>query len=88
MFCYGTLEGKVSLIAMDFSKSPIEALHKWEIPEKGSRSPVTCLSIMDKTGEIYIGRSDGSIEIWIFIETLESDGSQAVSQLLLIALLF
>ncbi|XP_015790248.1 Bardet-Biedl syndrome 7 protein homolog [Tetranychus urticae] len=78
-FTYGTLEGKVALISLDFSKNPLKAVHKWEIPEKGSRAQVNCIAMMESTGELYIGRSDGSIEVWIFVETLEADGSQSIN---------
>lgn len=79
MFIYGTLEGKTALVSLDFSKNPLKAIHKWEIPEKGSAPQVSCLAMMETTGELYIGRSDGSIEVWVFSESLEADGSQSVS---------
>ena len=78
LFLYGTLEGKVSLVSLDFDSHPMAAIHKWEIPEKGSRAQVTCLAMMEATGELYIGRSNGAIEVWIFSETLEADGTQSV----------
>ena len=61
---YGTLDGKVALVSIDFIKKPLEPLHKWEIPEKGSKSSVTCLAISESVAELYIGRSDGSVEVW------------------------
>ena len=60
---YGTLDGKVALVSIDFSKKPLEPLHKWEIPEKGSRSSVTCLAIAESVAELYVGRSDGNVEV-------------------------
>lgn len=69
----------MALIQLSFSEAPLKAIHKWEIPEKGTKAPVTCLSMMEACGELYIGRSDGSIEIWILTETIEANGSQTVS---------
>lgn len=80
LFLYGTLEGKVSLVSLDFDRNLMAAIHKWEIPEKGSRAQVTCLTIQESTGELYIGRSNGAIELWIFSETLDADGNQSVSE--------
>lgn len=60
---YGTLDGKVALVSIDFSKKPLEPLHKWEIPEKGSKSSVTCLAISESAAELYVGRSDGNVEV-------------------------
>lgn len=60
---YGTLDGKVALVSIDFNKKPLEPIHKWEIPEKGSRSSVTCLAIAESAAELYIGRSDGNVEV-------------------------
>ncbi|XP_015791034.1 Bardet-Biedl syndrome 7 protein homolog [Tetranychus urticae] len=35
--------------------------------------------MMESTGELYIGRSDGLIEVWVFVETLESNGSLLIN---------
>ena len=66
------LDGKVALVSIDFSKKPLEPLHKWEIPEKGSRSSVTCLAIADSAAELYVGRSDGNVEVFKSSEFLIS----------------
>ncbi|CAG2166581.1 unnamed protein product [Oppiella nova] len=78
LVCYGTLDGKVALVSIDFSKKPLEPLHKWEIPEKGSKPSVTCISIADSAAELYIGRSDGNVEIWSFTETLSENGEEMI----------
>jgi hypothetical protein len=67
ILCYGTLDGKVAFVSLEFSKKPLEPLHKWEIPEKGSKSSVTCLAIAENASELYIGRSDGNVEVLIFL---------------------
>jgi hypothetical protein len=67
ILCYGTLDGKVAFVSLEFSKKPLEPLHKWEIPEKGSKSSVTCLAIAENLSELYIGRSDGNIEVLTFL---------------------
>ncbi|RWS16252.1 hypothetical protein B4U79_07615 [Dinothrombium tinctorium] len=77
-FVYGTLDGKVSLIELDFSQSTLDAKHIWEVPERGTRAPVQCISAMESTGELYIGRADGNIEIWIFSENCDADGNDYV----------
>ena len=76
---YGTMEGKVALIKIYFNQTPLKVIHKWKISGKETKAPVTCLSMMEDCGELYIGRSDGSIEIWVLIETIEANGSQIVS---------
>jgi len=65
LICYGTLDGKVALVSLEFTKKPLEPLHKWEIPEKGSKSSVTCLAIAESAAELYIGRSDGNVEVFM-----------------------
>ncbi|XP_015791083.1 Bardet-Biedl syndrome 7 protein-like [Tetranychus urticae] len=76
---YGTIEGKVALISLDFGFNEVNAEHKWQIPDKGYRSQVNCITMMESTGELYIGRSDGLIEVWVFMETLESNGSLLIN---------
>ncbi|CAG2114681.1 unnamed protein product, partial [Medioppia subpectinata] len=78
LVCYGTLDGKVALVSIDFSKKPLEPLHKWEIPDKGSKPSVTCISIADSAAELYVGRSDGNVEIWSFAETLNENGEEMI----------
>ncbi|XP_054159812.1 Bardet-Biedl syndrome 7 protein-like [Oppia nitens] len=78
LIIYGTLDGKVALVSIDFNRKPLEPLHKWEIPEKGSRSSVTCLAMAESAAELYIGRSDGNIEIWSFTETLNESGEEMI----------
>lgn len=63
LICYGTLEGRVALVSLDFSKNPLEPLHKWEIPEKGTKNSVTCIVITENGSELCIGRSDGNVEV-------------------------
>lgn len=44
-FCYGTLDGRLSLVKMDFSASPLKAQHCWEIHLPRSRAAVQCLAV-------------------------------------------
>ncbi|RWS26652.1 hypothetical protein B4U80_03066 [Leptotrombidium deliense] len=78
LFTYGTLEGKTAMVKLDFTQSALEAKHRWEIPEKGTRAPVHCISAMEKSGELYIGRSDGNVEIWTFSESCDADGHEFI----------
>lgn len=77
-FCYGCSDGKVSLIGVDFSKKPNVPKHHWEIPERGSKAPVECISCNESGDEIVIGRSDGSIELWTFSANMAADGTGEV----------
>lgn len=78
LLCYGTLDGKIALVSINFNKDPLEPLHKWEIPEKGTRASVNCLAITEELSEIYVGRSDGNVEIWSFVETLGENGEEMI----------
>lgn len=43
-FCYGTSNGRLSLLRIDFGKSPIEAEHLWEVNLEQSKSAVQCIT--------------------------------------------
>lgn len=82
---YGTLDGKVSLITIDFkSTEDPEPTHRWDLPTlmgdpRASRSAVNCLELSDQAQELFIGRADGNIEIWAFNEIINDQGQDAVS---------
>ena len=75
---YGTLDGKIALVTFRFiGRGQLEPLHSWELPtseQTGIAQPVTCLMVSANKPEFYVGRSDGSIEIWRFTETLDEEG--------------
>lgn len=63
--CYGTMDGKVALVTFHFlGKDQLEPLHYWEIPINTIKQPITCLKFSDSQPEFYIGRSDGTIEVF------------------------
>ncbi len=66
--CYGTLDGKIALVTFRFvDKNQLEPLHKWEVPVNAIKQPVTCLVFADTGSEFYVGRSDGSVEVRVFM---------------------
>jgi len=77
-FCYGCTDGKISFVAINFAQKPMTPQHKWEIPEQGSKAPVECLATIEAGIELYVGRSDGTVEIWSFSGGVDVDGDEIV----------
>ncbi|OTF79196.1 hypothetical protein BLA29_010090, partial [Euroglyphus maynei] len=70
--CYGTMNGKISLVTFLFqTKDQLEPVHHWEVPVDGIRQPITCLCFSEIQPEFYVGRADGTIEIWRLNETIQ-----------------
>nr|XP_046908683.1 Bardet-Biedl syndrome 7 protein-like [Dermatophagoides farinae] len=78
--CYGTMDGKISLVTFQFQgKDQLEPVHHWEVPVEGIRQPITCLCFSEIQPEFYVGRADGTIEIWRLNETIhDGDVEQQV----------
>ena len=80
LFLYGTAPlGKVTMVAINFSANKPEV--KWEVPEgkSGRKSPVECLTVSDSRADLFVGRSDGTIDGYTFASILDLDGKQLVS---------
>ena len=70
--CYGTMNGKISLVTFQFQdKDQLEPIHHWEVPVDGIRQPITCLCFSEIQPDFYVGRADGTIEIWRLNETIQ-----------------
>ena len=76
-FCYGSSDGKVTMIGMK-RKAGSQPHCRWDFPESGVRSPVESLAASSLGKEIAVGRSDGTIEVWCFNGTLNLDDSENV----------
>lgn len=79
LFVYGSAPlGKVTMVGFDLSYKKPEI--KWEVPEgrSGHKSPVECLSVSDSGADLFVGRSDGSIDGFTFASILDLDGKQLV----------
>ena len=44
-FCYGTLDGRLSLVRIDFGQPRLQAEHCWEIHLPRSRAAIQCLAV-------------------------------------------
>lgn len=79
-FLYGSTDGKVTMVDLD----SISPSFKWEVPESISglhSSNKSCVEVIElsPTGpEMFIGRSDGTVEVWTFGGSLTVDGTEAV----------
>ncbi|KAF7495980.1 Bardet-Biedl syndrome 7 protein [Sarcoptes scabiei] len=72
--CYGTMDGKISLLTFKFlEKNKLEPIHNWEVPLESIKQPITCLRFSESTSDLFVGRSDGSIEIWQFSESIRDE---------------
>lgn len=81
LFIYGSAPiGKVTMVLIDFSKNSPEI--KWEVPEGNTgqqKSPVECLTVSTTGADLFVGRSDGTIDGYTFASILDLDGKQLVS---------
>ena len=87
LFVYGSAPlGKVTMVSVDFSAGEPEI--KWEIPEGkgGHKSPVECLTLSESGADLFVGRSDGTIDGYTFASILDLEGQQLVSTYLMTAL--
>ena len=86
LFSYGSAPlGKVSMIAIDFNQDRkmgrLKPQIKWEVPEGRNihKSPVECISVSESGIDLFVGRSDGTIDGYTFATILDLEGHQLVS---------
>ncbi|KAI1303141.1 Bardet-Biedl syndrome 7 protein [Halotydeus destructor] len=73
-FCYGCTDGKISMVSVNISDKKWLPDQLWEIPEKGTKPAIECMATIDSGRELYVARSDGSVEVWSFSSGLDVDG--------------
>ena len=93
-YCYGTSNGRLSLLKINFSKQPIEAEHCWEINLEQSKSAIQCVTpTIDlpfcnqeassfnsyEASEFCVGRADGQIELYNFDNYINENGNEIVN---------
>jgi hypothetical protein len=49
--CYGTLDGRISLVRIDFGAAQVQAAHCWEVHLPRSRAPIQCLAVDEQLDE-------------------------------------
>lgn len=81
-FLYGSTDGKVTMVDMNSDEPRIV----WDVPEtlitsggKSNKSSVEVIEMAnDGSSEMFIGRADGTIEVWIFASEMTPDGPDKV----------
>lgn len=79
-FLYGSTDGKVTMVDL----GSISPSFKWEVPESitainsSNRSSVEVIELSPSGPEMFIGRADGSVEVWTFGGSLSVDGTESV----------
>lgn len=80
MFCFGSApHGRVSLMTIDILTEKSPPVQKWEFPDKGSKASVECLAVSESGVELFVGRSDGTIDGYSFSGSLNVEGNETVS---------
>ena len=82
MFLYGSSDGRVTMVSMKYQTN--NPSFQWEIPggdgtsSSPPRAAVEVIAVSNSGKELAVGRSDGSIEVWVFDGSLNLDGSENI----------